>query len=103
MKRRNFLKKSTVVAGLTGFQTSTLLFTIACGRPQKPLRIHRPAGLANEEIHSSEYLRRVRTEKYLTKIPAFAESKLTPEVRILPMPLAERLKRNVVRRMGFAV
>ena len=37
----------------------------------------------------------------MTKPPEFAESKLTPEVRVTPMSLTERLKRNIVPRHGF--
>ena len=39
--------------------------------------------------------------KYLPKKPVFAESELPLELRVLPMPLEERLKRNVVPQRGF--
>jgi hypothetical protein len=59
------------------------------------------AGTSQEDIHSAEYLRCIKENKFLPKPPVFKESKLTPEVRITPMPLAERLKRNIVPQHGF--
>ena len=96
MRRREFLKKGTVAVGLASSPKLLPPLTANEGGPQEPSQISGPKGAAREEIRSADYLRRVRAEKYVTKPPAFAESKLTPAVRISPMSLAERLKRNIV-------
>ena len=53
------------------------------------------------DIRTINYHRWAKRDKFLPKRPVFAESKLTPDVRILPMPLEERIKRNIVPKMGF--
>jgi hypothetical protein len=57
--------------------------------------------MKRENILSHEYLRRVRSEKYLTRIPVYAESKLTPAVKITPMPLEERIRKKIIPYRGF--
>lgn len=101
MKRRDFLKRGTVVAGLAGSSDLIPTLTASESGPQKPSRISGPRGAAHGEIRSADYLRRVRAEKYLTKPPVFAGSKLMPAVRISPMSLAERLRRKIVPENGF--
>ncbi len=100
MKRRDFIKKSAVVVGMAG--SANLLPPLLSGedgsRTPKPSA---KAGAAPQDNRSAEYLGRVKKNRFLPKAPAFAKSKLTPDVRISPMPLAERLKRGVVPRKGF--
>ena len=48
-----------------------------------------------------EYLRRARQDKFLPKPPAIRELIGAGGVPVSPMPLAERLKRNIVPRSGF--
>jgi alpha-L-fucosidase 2 len=105
MKRRVFLKNSTFFASLAGTLKLPFPFTGTEIESEKP--VPRSAqgseltGTMQEDIRSAEYLRRVKENKFLPKPPVFKESKLTPDVRITPMPLAERLKRNIVPRHGF--
>ncbi|HXS93945.1 MAG TPA: glycoside hydrolase N-terminal domain-containing protein [Candidatus Limnocylindrales bacterium] len=91
MKRRDFLTKGTAVAGLAG--SAELL---------PPLVADQSAAAkppAREEIRSAEYLQQVKQDKFLPKPPAFRES--SGPIPISPMPLAERIRRNVVPRRGF--
>ena len=91
MKRRDFLTKGTVAAGLA---TSTKLL--------EPLQAAQAAGegpAARQEIRSAEYLQRVKQDQYLPK-PAVVREAGGP-IRISPMPLAERVKRGIVPRRGF--
>jgi alpha-L-fucosidase 2 len=97
MKRRSFLKKGAVAAGLVSIPGSLLPLT-SC-KSQKPSA--GSTGAAKEEIRSAGYLQSVQANKYLPKLPEFAESKLTPDIQISPMPLEERLRRGIVPRRGF--
>jgi hypothetical protein len=92
MRRRDFLTKGAVAAGLAS--SSRLLPSLKAGENslQKPSQI---SGL------SADYLRRVQRDEFLPKPPAFAESSRPVAVQITPMPLAERIKRNIVPRRGF--
>ncbi len=56
---------------------------------------------APEEIRSGEYLRRAREDKLLPKMPVLTDS-YQSGVKIVPMPLEERLRRGVVPRRGFS-
>jgi alpha-L-fucosidase 2 len=104
MKRRVFIKNSGIVAGIAGlkmlipFKTSEMSF-------QKLSRISSRnsllKGTPRKGIRSADYLLRVQRGKYLPKKPLFAESKLTPDVRISPMLLEERIKQNIVPKKGF--
>jgi alpha-L-fucosidase 2 len=101
MKRRDFIKKSAVAASMAG-STNLLPPLLASEHDsQKALKRSDKAGVAQQDNRSVEYLRRVKKDRFLPKAPAFAQSKLAPAVRISPMPLTERLKRNVVPRKGF--
>jgi alpha-L-fucosidase 2 len=100
MKRRDFLTKGTLAAGLAASpglltpilesETSSAQSTKSSAQPAK----------APEEIRSAEYLRRAREDQFLPKMPAHTDSHLSG-VRILPMPLEERMRRGVVPRRGF--
>jgi alpha-L-fucosidase 2 len=101
MRRREFLKTGTIIAGLAG---SSNLILPALGEEtaeQKPSRDSRPQAAAPEEIRSAEFLRRVRGEKYLPKVPAIRELTGAAGVSISPMPLEERLRRGIVPKRGF--
>ena len=98
MQRRDFLKKSTMVAGLA----SSSLILPALGEETASQKSSRDSGpAAAEEIRSPEFLRRQRAEKYLPKPPVIRELKGAAGVSISPMPLAERLRRGIVPRRGF--
>jgi alpha-L-fucosidase 2 len=104
MKRRNFLKTGAAVGVFSAAKPFTL-FSTSEGTPPKPARfpgrIAGPAGVAQDDIRSAEYLRRIRADKYLPQLPVFAESYQSQSVQITPMSLAERLKRKIVPRHGF--
>ena len=90
MKRRDFVTRGTVAAGLAG--STKLLKPLGAAQSPAP----EPA---QEEIRSAEYLRRAREDEFLPKPPAFKGS--TGPVPISPMPLAERIRRKIVPRHGF--
>jgi len=96
MKRRAFLKNGAITVGLVS--TPSLFLKTAEGSDQKPSRL---SGGEQEEIRSSKYLNRVRTDKYLPKLPVFAKSKQTPAIQISPMQLEDRIKRQIVPQRGF--
>jgi alpha-L-fucosidase 2 len=101
MKRRDFIKKSAVAVGMAG--SINLLPPLLASEhdSQKVLKRSDKAGVAQQDNRSVEYLRRVKKDRFLPKASAYAQSKLAPAVRISPMPMTERLKRNVVPRKGF--
>jgi alpha-L-fucosidase 2 len=101
MKRRDFIKKSAAVVGMAGSPQLLSPLIASEGASSKPDRPAVTAEAVPAEIRSTEYLRRVMRDRFLPKPAAFAESKLTPAVRISPMPLAERLRRGIVPRRGF--
>jgi alpha-L-fucosidase 2 len=96
MKRRNFLKTGAVAAGLVTIP-NTLLQLTACNSQNQSSG----STIEQEEIRTSEYLNRVRAEKYLPKPPVFAKSKLTPAIKISPMPLKDRISLKIVPQRGF--
>ncbi len=91
MKRRDFLTKGTVVAGLGG--TTSLL---------DPLQAAQSAGQKSAPATlSAEYLERAQRDESLPKAPVVAEASRPGDVRISPMPLAERVRRKIVPRRGI--
>jgi len=101
MKRRDFLKKGTLAAGLAsspGFLSPILASETVSPQSTKSSQL---TVKAPGEIRSAEYLRRARNGQDLPKAPVFAESYVSPEVRIKSMPLKERLRRGIVPRRGF--
>ena len=105
MKRRVFLKKGVFAAGFVGslnfftpLTMSGMNFKESSRLPKQFSRSLRTKQLDNR---TAAYLKRAQGNKFLPQKPVFAESKLLTDVRISPMPLDERLKRNVVPRRGF--
>ena len=98
MKRRDFLTKGTAVAGLvSSAKLVPPLMADQSGAPKPaPAAAKAPA---QQEIRSAEYLQRAQQDKYLPK-PAVVRESSGP-VHISPMPLAERVRRNIVPRRGF--
>jgi alpha-L-fucosidase 2 len=95
MKRRDFLTKGSVAAGLAG--SAGLLPPLEAQSSDPQAAANTPA--AQEEIRSAEYLRRARSDKLLPKPPALRES--SSGVHISPMPLVERVRRKIVPRRGI--
>jgi len=101
MKRRDFLKKGTLAAGLAsspGFLSPILASETVSPQSTKSSQL---TVKAPGEIRSAEYLRRARNGQDRPKAPVFAESYVSPEVRIKSMPLKERLRRGIVPRRGL--
>jgi len=105
MKRSDFLKTGAFVAGLFSSSKSFPMFTTPNESPLKPSsipdRISGSSEAVQEEIRSADYLRRAQADKFLPKLPVFAESYQPPTVQVLPMALGERIKRNIVPQRGF--
>jgi hypothetical protein len=101
VKRRDFLTKTTVVAGLA--RSATLFGPLEAGHapaPQTtPAATKTPA--LREEIRSAEFLQRARQDALLPKLPVLAESTRPGDVPISPMPLDERIRREIVPRHGI--
>ena len=101
MKRREFLKSGTLAAGMVSSSNLTAPFTKGETTTQKTLSASERASAPPQEIRTAEFLRRERAEKYLPKPAEFRESRGAGNVLISPMPLKERLKRNLVPRQGL--
>ena len=95
MKRRDFLKRSSIAAGLAS--SLNLLPSLMASESDPP----KPSGQTGgpEDNRSADYLRRAREDKFLPKPAMFADR--SADVNISPMPLAERVKRKIVPRRGF--
>ncbi len=100
MRRRDFLKRGTIAVGLAS--STGLLQPLKASEmeAQKPTPAPGKAAVP-AEIRSSAFLRRARNGRFLPKMPEFAASHLSPEVRVSPMPLEERLRRGIVPLQGF--
>jgi hypothetical protein len=100
MKRRDFLTKGTLAAGLAaspGLLTPILECETGSAQTAKQSE---QAAKSPEEIRSAEYLRRAREDQLLPKKPVFTDSHLSG-MKISPMPLEERMRRGIVPRRGF--
>ena len=74
---------------------------LARTKRQGPRRPTAQATATPKEVRTAEYLKRACIQKNPPKLPAFRESETAEGISVLPMPLSERLKRNIVPRMGF--
>jgi len=101
MKRRDFLQKGTLVAGIAGTQTFIAPLLAAETKSTTSSSANPKPSATPKELLSKEYLQRARSEKYPPKLPAIRKSETAAGVSVLPMSLAERIKRNVVPRKGF--
>jgi hypothetical protein len=90
MKRRVFIKNSAMTIGLAS--TPSILLAAAKAEDKKTSQT---SGAVPQEIRSVEYRRRAKSGQFLPKPPE--STNISP----LPMPLSERLKRNIVPRRGF--
>jgi alpha-L-fucosidase 2 len=101
VKRRDFLKKATVVAGLAG--STTLLDPLQADQVPAPQTARAAAKTppVRGEIRSAEFLRRARQDAFVPKPPVLAESTRPGDVSISPMPLEERIRRGIVPRRGI--
>ena len=100
MKRRDFLAKGTLAAGLA-VSTDLLAPMMESGTSFAQLtNTSEQLAKAPEEIRSTDYLRRAREDQLLPKVPAITDTHLSG-VKIVPMPLEERIRRIIVPRRGF--
>ena len=89
MKRRKFVKTSAAAAAMVGsleLLPSLIIDEKESPNTEKPLADNRPA----------EYLNRVQRAPFLAKKPVTGKS-----YQIQPMPLAERVSRKIVPKLGF--
>ena len=100
MKRRVFLRNSWIVASLASLKM-IIPFPVSGLSNQKLFRVSGFNSGLTETSRNAKLFRRIRGNIYLTKKPVFAKSKLNPDVHISPMPLNERIKRNIVPKHGF--
>ncbi len=89
MKRREFFKASAAVTGLmASMEISPLLASDETKSSKK--------GILKADNRSKEYLKRVQKGPFLPKPPVVGRS-----YPVSPMPLAERVKREIVPQHGF--
>ncbi|HMD78326.1 MAG TPA: glycoside hydrolase N-terminal domain-containing protein [Terracidiphilus sp.] len=106
MKRRDFLVKSTAaVVGLASSEKLLHSSTAGEGGQQGSTQVSSPptakAGLGTGRGSSVARVGDTAESKFPPKPPVFAASRLSPEVKISPMTLEERLRRGIVPRRGF--
>lgn len=95
MKRRKFLARSAVAAGLVGIP-GALLPLASCKEPtQKSVKISRSSGTRRKEIRSSEYLHRSQSDPFIPRPPEYVN------LAVSPMSLKERISRRIVPQRGF--
>ena len=106
MKRRDFLKTSTAAAlALAGSQQ--VLQASTAGEPGQSVspQLSGPpaakAGLVSDQGLSVSHIGATPEGVFPPKPPVFAASRLSPEVKVSPMPLSDRLRRRIVPRQGF--
>ena len=99
MKRRKFLKNSAVAAGLVSIPGTFIPLT-SCKRASR--RSSGIYGTVTNDIRSTSYLQKLKSEKILPKpsilLGAFNTSSA---VNVSPMPLAERIRQKIVPQRGF--
>ena len=101
MKRRDFLQKGTLVAGIAGAQTVMAPLLASETKAATQTRVKAKVQEPPKELRSKEYLLRSKSEKSPAKLPAVRKSETAAGVSVSSMSLAERLRRNVVPRNGF--
>ncbi len=95
MKRREFLRTGAVAAGVAG--SLKYLPPLHAAENDSP----KPPSPGADENRSADYLRRAQSDQLLPKPPVAADSLRSGDVKISPMPLAERLRRKIVPRRGI--
>jgi alpha-L-fucosidase 2 len=101
MKRRDFLQKGTLVAGIAGAQSVIAPLFASDNKASTKTLAKAKTQAPPKELRSTEYLKRAKSEKLPAKLPAFRKTEAAAGVSVSSMSLAERLKRKVVPRNGF--
>jgi hypothetical protein len=91
MKRRDFLVKGTLAAGLASSPGLLKPLVASETGSTKSSKTSQQIAKAPEEIRSAEYLRRAREDKSLPKMPAHTDTYMSEE----------RMRRSIVPRRGF--
>lgn len=101
MERRDFLKKGTLAAGLVS--SPGLLAPVLSAEviAQDHPATATPAAARPQHLRTCKLLGRGRADGQMTKPATFRKSRGASDVPVSPMPLEERLKRNLVPRPGF--
>ncbi|HEX5399709.1 MAG TPA: glycoside hydrolase N-terminal domain-containing protein, partial [Verrucomicrobiae bacterium] len=98
MRRRDFIKTGAAAAGLA----TSLKFLPSLSAAENDSPISPPlSGTPLGDNRSADFLRRAQSDPFLPKPPVVADSSAPGELRISPMPLAERLRRKIVPQRGF--
>jgi alpha-L-fucosidase 2 len=95
MRRRDFIKKGTIAAGLASSVDFLSLPANGSSQPSPQ------AGTLPDDNRSADYGRAAQDDAFVPKPPEFAASLRSSDVKISPMPLEERLRRKLVPRRGF--
>ena len=98
MKRRDFLTKGTLAAGLVS--SPEFLKPILASETSSE-QAQGQTGAGREETRTTAYLRSAKADRYLPKAPAMRATSLSDGTKVSPMPLEERLRRGVVPQRGF--
>jgi hypothetical protein len=103
MKRRDFLKSSTAAAiALAGTQQVLQASTTGKGSPDgTSAHSGAPAANTGTKALPAAPIGGTPEGAFPPKPAVFAASRLSPEVKISPMPLKERLRRGIVPKRGF--
>ena len=106
MKRRDFLVKSTAaVVGLAGSDKLLQASVAGEGGQQGSTQVSNSpsakTGTVSGRGSSVAHPGGTPKGKFPPKPPVFAASRLSPEVKVSPMPLSDRLQRGIVPRQGF--
>jgi hypothetical protein len=91
MKRRDFIKTGAVAVGAVGSLKALQPLAARASSSTLP----DATGATGGDNRPADYLKRVQGDRFLPQPPPAGSYELSP------MPLAERLKRNVVPRRGF--
>jgi alpha-L-fucosidase 2 len=94
MKRRDFITKSALAAGLAG--SFDLISSVATAEEGA-----REAASTSDENRTADFLRRAQQDSLLPKPPVRASTIRQGNVEISPMPLTERVRRNIVPQRGI--
>src|SRR5512146_310647 len=101
MKRRDFLQKGTLLAGIAGTKSMIAPLLAAESNASTKEKARSKAPTRPKELRSGDYLRRARSLKFPEKSLAIRKSETAAGASVSPMPLEERLKRNIVPQKGF--
>ena len=101
MKRRDFLKKGTLAAGVVSSPGLLAPVLGAEVNVQDAPATASPAAARPQHFRSENLPHHEQVDGQVTRLATIRESRGAGDVLVLPMPLEERLKRNLVPRQGF--